>query len=123
MAGQQLFYPPNVSGWNDDRWLDTSTFRAPLADRAARARRSTPFNPTTSRPRDRPPADPVKLVDKALGWWGGAASRRQTRRRLLAYAEKTWPPRSPTTTGSGRSRHDLQRPAPPRRRVPEMQTA
>ena len=28
MAGQQLFYPPNVSGWNDDRWLDTSTFRA-----------------------------------------------------------------------------------------------
>src|SRR5215204_7417057 len=24
-AGQQLFYPPNVSGWNDDRWLDTAT--------------------------------------------------------------------------------------------------
>jgi uncharacterized protein (DUF1800 family) len=21
-AGQLLFYPPNVSGWNDDRWLD-----------------------------------------------------------------------------------------------------
>jgi hypothetical protein len=28
MAGQQLFYPPNVSGWDDDRWLDTSTTRA-----------------------------------------------------------------------------------------------
>ena len=27
-AGQLLFYPPNVSGWNDDRWLDTSTFHA-----------------------------------------------------------------------------------------------
>jgi uncharacterized protein (DUF1800 family) len=24
MAGQQLFYPPNVSGWNDRAWLDTS---------------------------------------------------------------------------------------------------
>jgi uncharacterized protein (DUF1800 family) len=23
-AGQQLFYPPNVSGWNDRAWLDTS---------------------------------------------------------------------------------------------------
>lgn len=23
-AGQQLFYPPNVAGWNDKAWLDTS---------------------------------------------------------------------------------------------------
>ncbi len=28
LAGQQLFYPPNVSGWDDARWLDTATFRA-----------------------------------------------------------------------------------------------
>ena len=26
-TGQRLFYPPNVSGWNDTRWLDTSTIR------------------------------------------------------------------------------------------------
>jgi hypothetical protein len=26
-AGQQLFYPPNVSGWDDNRWLDTNTMR------------------------------------------------------------------------------------------------
>src|SRR3712207_7267945 len=26
-SGQQLFYPPNVSGWNDQGWLDTSTLR------------------------------------------------------------------------------------------------
>ncbi|HEX6651826.1 MAG TPA: DUF1800 domain-containing protein [Thermoleophilaceae bacterium] len=26
-AGQQLFYPPDVSGWDDSRWLDTSTVR------------------------------------------------------------------------------------------------
>ena len=24
-AGQRLFNPPNVSGWNDNGWLDTST--------------------------------------------------------------------------------------------------
>ena len=28
LAGQQLFYPPNVAGWDDSRWLDTATFRA-----------------------------------------------------------------------------------------------
>ena len=27
-AGQYLFLPPNVSGWDDTRWLDTATFRA-----------------------------------------------------------------------------------------------
>ena len=27
-AGQQLFYPPDVGGWDDTRWLDTATFRA-----------------------------------------------------------------------------------------------
>ena len=27
-AGQQLFLPPNVAGWDDERWLDTSTVRA-----------------------------------------------------------------------------------------------
>ena len=27
-AGMQLFYPPNVSGWNDQAWLDTSTLQA-----------------------------------------------------------------------------------------------
>jgi uncharacterized protein (DUF1800 family) len=27
MAGQMLFYPPNVAGWDDTRWLDTATWR------------------------------------------------------------------------------------------------
>ena len=27
MSGQQLFYPPNVAGWDDTRWLDTATWR------------------------------------------------------------------------------------------------
>jgi uncharacterized protein (DUF1800 family) len=27
-AGQQLFWPPNVAGWDDTRWLDTSRMRA-----------------------------------------------------------------------------------------------
>jgi hypothetical protein len=27
-AGQRLFWPPNVAGWDDNRWLDTSRMRA-----------------------------------------------------------------------------------------------
>lgn len=27
LAGQQLFRPPSVAGWDDERWLDTGTFR------------------------------------------------------------------------------------------------
>ena len=26
-AGQHLFQPPNVAGWDDSRWLDTATLR------------------------------------------------------------------------------------------------
>ena len=27
MAGQTLFQPPNVAGWDDTRWIDTATWR------------------------------------------------------------------------------------------------
>jgi uncharacterized protein (DUF1800 family) len=87
MAGQQLFYPPNVSGWNDDRWLDTSTFRARWLI-ARRALQKHAFSPDHIAGADRPPADPQKLVDRALGWWGSLRVSPQTRSSLLDYAEK-----------------------------------
>jgi uncharacterized protein (DUF1800 family) len=88
MAGQQLFYPPNVSGWNDERWLDTSTFRARWLI-ARRALQKHSFSPEHASPGERPPADPQKLVDRALGWWGSLRVSAHTRASLLAYAEKT----------------------------------
>ena len=49
----ELFWPPNVSGWDDSRWLDTSRMRARwnIVDlRARRRSRSTPgttaYSPT-----------------------------------------------------------------------------
>jgi uncharacterized protein (DUF1800 family) len=88
MAGQQLFYPPNVAGWDEARWLDTSTFRARWL-LARRALQEHAANPDHAIPADRPPGDPVKLVDLALGWWGSLEVSAQTRNALLAYAEKT----------------------------------
>ena len=89
MAGQQLFYPPNVGGWDATRWLDTSTFQARWLI-ARRALQDFAFNPDQPiPPGDRPPADPVKLVDLALGWWGSPPVSTHTRNALLAYAQTT----------------------------------
>ena len=88
MAGQQLFYPPNVSGWNDDHWLDTSTFRARWLI-ARRALHKHAVNPEHAKRGDRPPGDPQKLVDRALGWWGSLRVSPSTRSSLLDYAQKT----------------------------------
>ena len=88
MAGQQLFYPPNVAGWDETRWLDTSTFRARWLI-ARRALQKHASNPDHTKPADRPPADPVKLVDRALGWWGSLQVSPNTRKAMLDYAQKT----------------------------------
>ena len=88
MAGQQLFYPPNVSGWDNTRWLDTSTFRARWLI-ARRALQGHATNPDHAKSNERPPADPQKLVDRALGWWNSLQVSPQTRSALLDYASKT----------------------------------
>jgi uncharacterized protein (DUF1800 family) len=86
LAGQLLFYPPNVSGWNDDRWLDTSTFRARWL-LARRVLQTHALHPDHTR-RGQVPADPEKLVQHALEFWGSPAVSDATRSALLAYAGK-----------------------------------
>ena len=84
-AGQLLFYPPNVSGWNDARWLDTSTFQARW-DLAGRVLRKHAYHPDHVK-RGALPIEPAKLVDKAVSFWGVQVSD-ATRRSLLTYAQK-----------------------------------
>ena len=94
-AGQQLFRPPNVAGWDDDRWLDTATFLARwnLAGRVLR-----PVALRTSSPA---PFDADALVKRALAFWGTPPLTAATRRALTpAFAAA----RSPTPTRTGRSR-------------------
>jgi uncharacterized protein (DUF1800 family) len=85
-AGQLLFYPPNVSGWNDDRWLDTSTFKARW-DLAGSVLRKHSFDPEKTR-RGALPEDPAKLVDRAAAFWNVTLTP-QTQGALLDYARKT----------------------------------
>ncbi len=62
-AGQRLFYPPNVAGWDDTRWLDTSTFRGRW-DVASYVRRAGQLD--ENRLKGKLPADAEKLLSRAL---------------------------------------------------------
>jgi uncharacterized protein (DUF1800 family) len=81
-AGQQLFYPPNVSGWDDERWLDTATFLARWQI-AGRVLRPVVLDTKT----DRAPLDADKLVERALAFWGNPTVSAQTRRSLHRFAK------------------------------------
>jgi uncharacterized protein (DUF1800 family) len=84
MSGQRLFMPPNVSGWDDERWLDTATFRGrwEVANYATR-----PVSLTDKQAASLPEA-PAALVDGALEFWGSPTVRPETRAALLAFATR-----------------------------------
>jgi uncharacterized protein (DUF1800 family) len=85
MSGQRLFYPPDVSGWDDSRWLDTATFRGrwTIANYA--------LGPYALSDRKGPqvPNDPEAIVDGALKVVGGPTIRPQTREMLLRFARSS----------------------------------
>jgi uncharacterized protein (DUF1800 family) len=83
-AGQQLFYPPNVSGWDDERWLDTATYLArwSLAGYVTRDRTLDPNKVQA-------PYDADKLLARALVFWGNPHLSRGTRRLLRVHAARS----------------------------------
>src|SRR5207248_491970 len=66
LSGQQLFYPPNVAGWDDTRWIDTATYRGRWigVQRLLRDHQLDPSKAAGSQP-----ADADKLVSGALAFW------------------------------------------------------
>jgi hypothetical protein len=84
--GQQLFYPPNVSGWDDTRWLDTNTMRA---------RWDTVFqvmeddHPDPNDTYDDTEAPDVAL-ERALGHWDYPPLRSEQHNELLRYSTNAW---------------------------------
>ncbi|MFL5873048.1 MAG: DUF1800 family protein [Solirubrobacterales bacterium] len=85
-AGQQLFWPPNVSGWDDSRWLDTSRMRArwlmvtyALEEISADVW-GAPYSTTET---------PGEALDKAIASWSSPALRAEHRAELLDLATRS----------------------------------
>jgi uncharacterized protein (DUF1800 family) len=77
-AGQLLFHPPNVAGWDDSRWLDTAKFRGRwnIANWAYMASARDPGKP------HKLPRDPAKLYAAAVG---SSTVSPATRKLLLSF--------------------------------------
>jgi uncharacterized protein (DUF1800 family) len=79
-AGQRLFRPPNVAGWDDKRWLDTSTFRGRWFVAGTALRASASHSAARSAP---------ALVDRAASALGVRTLTKPTRAVATRLAQDT----------------------------------
>ncbi|MFN8161292.1 MAG: DUF1800 domain-containing protein [Solirubrobacterales bacterium] len=83
--GQQLFWPPNVSGWDDSRWLDTSTMRARW-NAVAYGLDGFDFDPWNG---EYPTDETVEeALNAALKRWGWPALRSEQQNELSGLANR-----------------------------------
>jgi uncharacterized protein (DUF1800 family) len=84
-AGQVLFWPPNVSGWDDRRWLDTSRMRARwnIVDYALDSISIDPWSDSYSTTES---AD--EAMARAVASWGGPEIREEHRAELLDLSRR-----------------------------------
>ena len=82
MTGQRLFYPPNVAGWDDSRWLDTATFRGRWYA-VQRILRDRTLDPQKAKE----PYDADKLVQRALHFWNDPPVSSGTQYALVTFAK------------------------------------
>ena len=81
MAGQRLFRPPNVAGWDESRWLDTSSYRGrwiavSTITRKDELRGAYPADETSG-----------EAIEKAIRYWGGPVIDSATREGLAGFCE------------------------------------
>jgi hypothetical protein len=93
-AGQELFLPPNVAGWDDARWLDTGSFRARWQMAAWICE---PAQLDVDELKGQVPADAGALVDRAAAFWAHPplsgpvrGSLQDYAARALATADQKW---------------------------------
>ena len=88
-TGQTLFFPPNVSGWDDTRWMDTSTWSGRWHVTGVAL---APSQVKTSAPSTYPDAeDGATAVATALAAVGSPALTAETRTTLVSFADGALP--------------------------------
>jgi uncharacterized protein (DUF1800 family) len=85
-AGQRLFWPPNVSGWDDNRWLDTSRMRARwnlvtyALEEVSVDAWSDDYSTTET---------PEEALARAVAAWGSPELRSEHRDELLDFGRRS----------------------------------
>jgi Protein of unknown function (DUF1800) len=88
-TGQTLFYPPNVSGWDDERWMDTSTWRGRWHVTGVALQ---PTQVPTSAPSTYPDAeDGAAAVTAAVAAVGSPTLTTEARAKLVSFADAALP--------------------------------
>lgn len=87
-AGQQLFYPPNVSGWDFTRWLDTSTTKArwEMASYVTSKTYPNPW-PAKGQPEYSATEDPPTALSSALAYWANPLLSADSEQCIAAFAQ------------------------------------
>jgi hypothetical protein len=87
-AGQQLFYPPNVSGWDFTRWLDTSTAKArwELASYVTAKTYPNPW-PGTGEAKYSEREEPAEALASALAYWSNPELSSESQASIAAFAQ------------------------------------
>ncbi len=88
MAGQRLYEPPNVAGWDDTRWLDTSRVRGRWyqAVYAMEEQHVDPWPPGGST--YDPSETSQQALSAALSFLGSPTITEETRTRLLQFGDE-----------------------------------
>jgi uncharacterized protein (DUF1800 family) len=87
LAGQMLFFPPNVAGWDESRWLDTATFRGRWVA-ANNALGPSSLEPDPDETDYDIEETPEAAVTKAVEFWGNPALTPTTRAGLVRFANE-----------------------------------
>jgi uncharacterized protein (DUF1800 family) len=85
MAGQRLYEPPNVAGWDDSRWMDSNTARArwELVNYVLEGRTQ---RPDSAWAQSYPEETPAAAVAAARAFWGDPWLSDATVGELTAFA-------------------------------------
>jgi uncharacterized protein (DUF1800 family) len=83
-AGMRPFDPPNVAGWDESRWLDTSTFRGRWSA-AGRILREQDIDPSE----DYPATETTdEALAQALAYWGNPTLSAATHAELAGFCDR-----------------------------------
>jgi|HubBroStandDraft_4_1064222.scaffolds.fasta_scaffold02952_4 hypothetical protein len=91
-AGQQLFYPPNVSGWDFSSWLDTSTTKArwEIASYVTDETYANPW-PGEGEPQYSETEEPPAALASAMTYWGSPLLSSESEQCIVDFAQTCLP--------------------------------